>query len=300
MNGELWLIGTPIGNLGDMTFRGVESLKAAGRIYAEDTRRTRTLLSHFGIEGKSLLSLHAHSPERDIAAAIEMMTAGENVALVTDAGMPGISDPGSALVRASRASGLVVRVVPGPSAVTTAVALSGMIDGPFSFLGFLPRKGSKRRKLLRGIAHSPMPTVLFEAPHRVSETMDDLLACCGPDRKVAICRELTKKFEETRVIALGDTQLDQFDLNLQGEFSLVVDRAADDASHEDELDLDELARSFLAQGLSVRDVAAQLQNEITRIGGKRSKREIYARVQELQEAETAEASPEAADPNQEP
>jgi 16S rRNA (cytidine1402-2'-O)-methyltransferase len=300
MNGELWLIGTPIGNLGDMTFRGVESLKAAGRIYAEDTRRTRALLSHFGIDGKSLLSLHAHSPERDIAAAIEMMTAGENVALVTDAGMPGISDPGSALVRASRASGLVVRVVPGPSAVTTAVALSGMIDGPFSFLGFLPRKGSKRRKLLSSIARSPMPTVLFEAPHRVSETMSDLCSACGPDRSVAICRELTKKFEETRVITLGDTQLDHFDLNLQGEFSLVVDRASEDALQGEELDLDEWAMTLLAQGLSVRDVSAQLQNEITRAGGKRSKREIYARVQELHADQFAELGPSPAEPHQDP
>jgi len=300
MNGELWLIGTPIGNLGDMTFRGVESLKAAQRIYAEDTRRTRALLSHFGIDGKNLLSLHAHSPERDIVAAIEMMVAGENVALVTDAGMPGISDPGAALVRAGRARGLVVRVVPGPSAVTTAVALSGMVDGPFAFLGFLPRKGSKRRKLLNAIAHSPMPTVLFEAPHRVAETMSDLLSSCGPDRSVAICRELTKKFEETRVIALGEIQSDLYELNAQGEFSLVVDRAPADASQEEELDVDELASALLAQGLSVRDVSTQLHNEITRTGGKRSKRELYARVQELQAAGLSHLSPETESDSQGP
>jgi len=297
MNGELWLIGTPIGNLGDMTFRGVESLKAAGRIYAEDTRRTRALLSHFGVDGKPLLSLHAHSPERDIATAIEVMRSGENVALVTDAGMPGISDPGADLVRATRAAGLIVRVVPGPSAVTTAVALSGLIDGPFSFYGFLPRKGSKRRKLLTTIAQSPIPTVLFEAPHRVAETISDLLLYCGPERKLAICRELTKKFEETRVVALGDTQSEHFEHNPQGEFSLVVDRAPADSSLDEELDVDGRARALLAQGLSVRDVSYQLQSEALRAGVKRSKRELYALVQELHEAELLGSLPQSEEPS---
>lgn len=292
MKGELWLIGTPIGNLGDMTFRAVESLRAAGRIYAEDTRRSRALLSHFGVEGKTLLSLHAHSPKRDIAVAIEVMHGGEHVALVTDAGMPGISDPGAEMVRAAREAGLVVRVIPGPSAVTTAVALSGLVEGPFTFLGFLPRKGSKRRQLLDKVKESPVPVVLFEAPHRISETLADLYASCGSERLVAICRELTKKYEETRVVALGETQVESFDPRAQGEFSLVVERAPNDAIAEEDFDVDERARALLAEGNSVRDVSAQLLRELERAGAKRSKRELYALVQHLQDG-TAQSTDDA-------
>lgn len=281
MKGQLWLIGTPIGNLGDMTFRAVDCLRAAGRIYAEDTRRTRTLLSHFGIEGKILLSLHAHSPERDLNNAIEIMVGGEHVALVTDAGMPGISDPGAELVRAARQAGLSVQVIPGPSAVTTAVALSGLVEGPFTFLGFLPRKGSKRKKMVNVVATSPVPTVLFESPHRIIETLKELHATCGADRIVAICRELTKKYEETRVVDLKATQADTFLLNAQGEFTLVVDRNNRDEFDAAEFDLDERALVLLAEGLSVRDVSSKLLEEQPQGEAKRSKRELYALVQEL-------------------
>lgn len=287
MKGQLWLIGTPIGNLGDMTFRAIDCLKSAGRIYAEDTRRTRALLSHFGIEAKGLLSLHAHSPERDLHNAVEIMTSGEDVALVTDAGMPGISDPGSDLVRAARAAGLTVQVVPGPSAVTTAVALSGFVDGPFSFLGFLPRKGSKRKKMLSVIEGSPIPVVLFESPHRIKETLLDLHACCGPQRKVAVCRELTKKYEETLIVELSDTLAETFLAEPKGEFSLVIDRAPDETTEAVEFDVEERAQSLLEQGQSVRDVASQLQNELTRAGTKCSKRELYTLVQKLHDQRPA-------------
>jgi 16S rRNA (cytidine1402-2'-O)-methyltransferase len=281
MNGQLWLIGTPIGNLGDMTFRAVECLKVAGRIYAEDTRRTRTLLTHFGIEGKSLSSLHAHSTERDLRAALEAMSNGENIALVTDAGMPTISDPGTEMVRAARAAGFVVQVIPGPSAVTTAVALSGFVDGPFTFIGFLPRKGSKRKRMLEVIGQSPIPVVLFESPHRVLDTLHDLIPCCGSERAVAICRELTKKFEETRIVTLGESQAPGFMEHPQGEFSLVVDRCSANPDSETELDVAERAIELLKQGQSVRDVSAQLLSELSRTGTKTSKREIYALVQQL-------------------
>ena len=287
MKGQLWLIGTPIGNLGDMTFRAVDCLRAAGRIYAEDTRRTRTLLSHFGIEGKTLLSLHAHSPERDRNNAIEILLSGEHVALVTDAGMPGISDPGADLVRAARQAGLSVQVIPGPSAVTTAVALCGLVEGPFTFLGFLPRKGSKRKKMVSVVATSPVPTVLFESPHRVADTLKELHASCGPERMVAICRELTKKYEETRVVDLATTQADAFLLNAQGEFTLVVDRAQRDEFESAEFDFEERALTLLAQGLSVRDVSAQLLHEQSLGPSKRSKRELYALVQEIHDSEGA-------------
>ncbi len=286
MKGQLWLIGTPIGNLGDMTFRAVECLKSAGRIYAEDTRRTRTLLSHFAIEGKHLLSLHAHSPERDIANAVEIMTGGQDVALVTDAGMPSISDPGADLVRATREAGLQVQVAPGPSAVTTAVALSGLVEGPFTFIGFLPRKGTKRKKMLEVIAQSPVPVVIFESPHRVKETLKELYRDCGPQRRVAICRELTKKYEETRLVDLALTQSDGFMDHPQGEFTLVVDRGTEDQHKHEEIDVDERARALLSQGQSVRDVASQLSKELQRTGSKQSKRELYALVQQLHDSQT--------------
>ena len=291
MKGQLWLVGTPIGNLGDMTFRAVDCLRAAGRIYAEDTRRTRALLSHFGIEGKSLLSLHAHSPERDIQTAVEIMMAGEDVAVVTDAGMPSISDPGTELVRAVRAAELIVQVIPGPSAVTTAVALSGFVDGPFTFLGFLPRKGSKRKKLLHVVSESPIPVVLFESPHRVTETLDDLNRHCGATRRVAICRELTKKFEETRVVELGATQVAGFFEHPQGEFTLVVDRCSEEATDHQGFDLDEQAQLLLDQGNSVRDVCTELLRELERVGVKRTKREVYGLVQRLHDAQTTEPTP---------
>src|SRR6187431_2109015 len=131
MSGRLYLIGTPIGNLGDITLRAVETLKAVDRIYAEDTRRSRILLNHLEVLGKKLLSLHAHSTERELQAALDALLAGESLALITDAGMPGVSDPGSQLVRLARKNGALVTVIPGPSAVTSAVALSGLVDGPF-------------------------------------------------------------------------------------------------------------------------------------------------------------------------
>ena len=199
MTGRLSLIGTPIGNLGDITYRAVLRLTEVTRIYAEDTRRTRVLLSHLGLEGKKLLSLNAHSTERTLATAVEILSNGEDIALVTDAGMPGVSDPGTELVRGARAAGIEIEVLPGPSAVTAAVALCGLVDGPFTFVGFLPRKGTKRKEALMRIAKSPIPVILFESPHRMKETLSDFASVCESTRQVAVCRELTKKFEETLV-----------------------------------------------------------------------------------------------------
>src|SRR5690606_9262743 len=199
MAGRLSLVGTPIGNLGDITLRAIERLKVVSRIYAEDTRRTRALLSSLGIEGKRLLSLHAHSSERAVETAVEILEGGDDVALVTDAGMPGVSDPGFELVQKARAQGIIIDVIPGPSAVTASVALSGLVQNAFVFLGFLPRKGAKRKETLRRIAVSDLPTVLFESPHRMKDTLSDLALLCEPTRQVAICRELTKKYEETIV-----------------------------------------------------------------------------------------------------
>lgn len=285
MSGRLSLVGTPIGNLGDITLRAVERLKEVERIYAEDTRRTKVLLSHLGIERKRVLSLHAHSSDRSILTAVEILQGGEDVALVTDAGMPGVSDPGADLVRAAREAGIVVDVIPGPSAVTSAVALSGLVDGPFSFFGFLPRKGTKRRQSLHQIERSPIPVVLFESPHRMKETLSDLASACGAPRLVAICRELTKKYEETIVSSLGEVSAHHFRETWQGEFTLVIERNADPgvAVDAEEYDVDERARALLGQGYSVKDAAQTLSKEMGKRGDKTSRRELYGRLLALGE-----------------
>lgn len=280
MTGRLSLIGTPIGNLGDITYRAVERLREVGRIYAEDTRRTRVLLSHLGIEGKKLLSLNAHSTERTLATAVEILSSGENVALVTDAGMPGVSDPGTELVRGARAAGIEIEVLPGPSAVTAAVALCGLIDGPFTFSGFLPRKGTKRKEALGRLARSAVPVILFESPHRMKETLSDLSSVCESTRQVAICRELTKKFEETLVLSIAEAAADDFRELWQGEFTLVIDRAPADSQAEDaaEFDFESHAKQLLDSGASLKDVTATLVRQLQKRGEKASRRTVYQRV----------------------
>jgi len=284
MSGRLSLVGTPIGNLGDITLRAIECLKEAGRIYAEDTRRTRVLLSHLGIEGKKLLSLHAHSSDRAVENAVAILGEGENVALVTDAGMPGVSDPGAALVRAAREAHMEVTVIPGPSAVTSAVALSGLVDGPFAFFGFLPRKGSKRAESLRDISGSIMPAILFESPHRMKDTLKDLNRECGGARKIAISREITKKYEETIVLPLEEVSHPDFRQTWQGEFTLVLERASSRRAPDEDFDVDERAQKLIAEGNSVKDVASALSKELAKRGEKVSRRELYSRVLALSEA----------------
>lgn len=291
MTGRLSLIGTPIGNLGDITYRAVERLKEVSRIYAEDTRRTRTLLSHLGIEGKKLLSLHAHSSERTIATAVEILAGGEDIALVTDAGMPSISDPGTELVRGARQAGASIDVLPGPSAVTAAVALSGLVDGPFTFAGFLPRKGTKRKEAISRVCRSPIPVVLFESPHRMKETLADLSSACEGTRSIAVCRELTKKFEETLVLPLAEIAAGDFRDQWQGELTLVVDRAPADATvdQDQEFDWEARARMLILEGKSAKDVTSTLVRELQKRGEKASRRNVYQQVLELLKADrTAE------------
>jgi 16S rRNA (cytidine1402-2'-O)-methyltransferase len=192
----LVLVGTPIGNLSDLTPRAVDTLAGADVVYCEDTRRTRALLTHAGIRGATLRSLHGHNEAARVSAVLAALGQGRTVALVTDAGMPGISDPGARVVAAASEAGYAVSVVPGPSAVTAALAASGMDASRFSFEGFLPRSGAARRAALAGIAAEPRTTVVFEAPGRVAATLEDLAEACGGAREVVIARELTKVHEE--------------------------------------------------------------------------------------------------------
>ena len=193
--GTLFVVATPIGHLGDFSFRGVEILRGAAVIACEDTRHTRRLLTHYDI-GAPLTSLHAHSSEATIARLLERVTAGDNVAYVTDAGAPGISDPGGALVEQAHARGLNVVPIPGPSAVVTALMAAGFSADRFMFLGFLPRKGMARAEMLDRIHASPFTTVCYEAPGRTLALLKDLVGRCGPQRPAAVARELTKIHEQ--------------------------------------------------------------------------------------------------------
>lgn len=195
-HGSLVVVGTPIGNLGDLSPRAAEALAGADVIACEDTRRTGRLLSASGIERGELVVANDHTEEHVAADLVERARRGHTVALVSDAGMPAVSDPGHVVVAAFVAAGLAVTVVPGPTAVATALAGSALPTGRFVFEGFLPRKGPARRERLASLAGEQRTAVLYEAPHRVARTLDDLVDACGPDRLVTVARELTKLHEE--------------------------------------------------------------------------------------------------------
>ncbi len=225
--GAVVLVGTPIGNLGDLSPRAVEALADADVIYCEDTRHSRKLLTHAGITGVSLRSLHEHNEEDRIAGILRSVEEGRMVAVVSDAGMPGVSDPGGRVVAAAAEAGLTVTVVPGPSAVLAALVASGLATDRFCFEGFLPRSGRDRKVRMASVAAEPRTTVLFEAPGRVAATVRDLADACGADRRVAVARELTKLHEEIWRGTLADAA-EWADLRpVRGEVVLVVAGAPD-------------------------------------------------------------------------
>ncbi|HEX4473602.1 MAG TPA: 16S rRNA (cytidine(1402)-2'-O)-methyltransferase [Polyangiaceae bacterium] len=272
MSGTLYVVSTPIGNLGDVSGRAAETLKLVERIAAEDTRRTRALLTHLGIDRKLLTKLDANVPERVVEQLVEHLDAGQNIALVTDAGTPSVSDPGAALVRRAAERGMTVVAIPGPSAVTAAVSVSGLVDGPFLFLGFLSRRGEKRKRAIRRMVESPEPVVLFEAPARIRATLAEL-AEAMPARKACILRELTKVHEEAVRGTL--VELVAREVTERGEFTLVVEGKGD-VDVEADVDIDALIGERLDAGDSPRTVA----DAISALVGT-SRREIYARVLEL-------------------
>lgn len=219
----LILVGTPIGNLGDLSPRAAEVLAGANLIACEDTRRTRALLSHLGIPGGGrLVSVHEENEATRVDLILSKLGQGQTVAVVSDAGMPAVSDPGQRLVRAAIAGGFSVEVVPGPSAVLAALVLSGMDTSRFCFEGFLPRKGRDRAERLAVIGAEQRTTVLFEAPPRVRSTIDDLIRITGGDRLIAIARELTKRFESVWRGTLTDAVAHLDADEPRGEFVLVL------------------------------------------------------------------------------
>jgi 16S rRNA (cytidine1402-2'-O)-methyltransferase len=260
--GALVLVATPIGNLGDLSPRAIEALREADVVAAEDTRRTRALLSHAGIPaGRRLRAIHSHNERESAPGLVQEIAAGRLVAYVTDAGMPGISDPGERLVRACVERALIVEVVPGPSAVLTALVLSGFPTGRFVFEGFLPRRGPGRRQRLAEIAAERRTTVLFEAPNRMQSTIGDLLANCGPLREVAIARELTKVHEEVWRGELSDAAAHVASTEPRGEHVIVI-APAPEAPAASDAEVDAHVDAALAEGLSTRDAAARVARDL--------------------------------------
>jgi 16S rRNA (cytidine1402-2'-O)-methyltransferase len=224
----LYVVATPIGNLQDVTLRALEVLRTVDVVAAEDTRVTRVLLERHGI-GSRMLALHAHNEARGAQRVIELLQAGRSVALVSDAGTPGISDPGALLVRRVREAGLRVVPIPGPSALTALMSVAGLEDGRFLFLGFPPAQPAGRRRLFDEARALPFALVLYEAPHRVRDTVADLCAVLGARRRLLIGRELTKLHESVQALPL-DGALEWLDADpnrVKGEFVLVVEPGAE-------------------------------------------------------------------------
>ncbi len=222
--GKLFVCATPIGNLGDITLRALEILKRVDLIAAEDTRVTLRLLNHFGIK-KPLVSYHRHSSPKRTEQLLQRLRDGKAIALVSNAGTPCLSDPGAPLVRQALHEGIPVVPVPGASAVAAALSVAGLDAQRFVFLGFLPRKAKKRKALLEQVKGLTFTFVLYEAPHRLRQTLSDLLKVLG-DRTVTLCRELTKLHEEIALTTLGELHRRFQTEEPQGEFTLVIEGAS--------------------------------------------------------------------------
>ena len=260
MAGTLYVVATPLGNLGDLSPRATETLKRVSAVAAEDTRRSKPLLNHAGSRAE-LVSFHAHSSERALERILRILVEGRDVALITDAGTPAISDPGVDLVAAARERGIPIVTIPGPTAVAASLSVSGISGDRYTFLGFLPRKGSDRRRLLLTAAESEWTVVLFEAPNRVTQLLADLIEVCGPERQASVSRELTKVFEETRAGTLQELSDHYTEAPIRGEVTVVLSGTGKQKVQEPPPDPAERARALLDEGLSRKDVAHRLAEE---------------------------------------
>lgn len=246
--GTLFIVATPIGNREDITFRALRVLREVALVAAEDTRHTGQLLAHYGVSTR-YLSLHEHNERDRTAAIIARLDAGDDIALVSDAGTPLIADPGAYVVAAVHAAGHRIVPVPGASSMLAAVVASGLVPGPFTFLGFLPPKRGARRAALESIRTLPHPAVLFEAPHRIAATMADALELLG-DRACAICRELTKLHEEVVVTTLSGVVEGFVDRPPRGEYVIIIAEAPVVAEAMGDEAIDEMLRALLEAGSS--------------------------------------------------
>ncbi len=260
MKGKLYIVGTPIGNLEDITYRAARILAEVDLVAAEDTRRSLQLLNHLGCP-KTLISYHEHNRKAAGIRLIERLKEGATIALVTDAGMPCISDPGWELVAQASVEGIPVEVIPGPSAVIAAVARSGMDSSCFVFEGFLPRKGKERKMALERVASRSEMTVLYEAPHRLEKVLEDLTERCG-DRPAVLCKDLTKQFEKVLRGSLSDLLATVRETEIKGEYVIILGprtpRPSRDCSSKDmKQRLRELVRSGISKSDAVRQVVAE-------------------------------------------
>ncbi|MEA5456189.1 16S rRNA (cytidine(1402)-2'-O)-methyltransferase [Sinomonas sp. JGH33] len=272
-SGRVVLAATPIGNLGDASRRLVELLGEADVIAAEDTRRLHRLVQGLGVQPVGrVVSYHEHNEASKTAELLDDVRAGGTVLLVTDAGMPSVSDPGYRLVEAAVAEGLTVTAVPGPSAVLTALALSGLPTDRFCFEGFLPRKAGERAARVAELAGERRTMVFFEAPHRLAAMLTALAEGFGADRRVAVCRELTKTYEEVLRAGAGELAAWAADHDVRGEIAVVVEGAGESAPANTE-DLIEAVNELVAGGVRLKDAVAAVAGDVGA-----SKRELYAAV----------------------
>lgn len=278
----LYLVSTPIGNLGDLTYRAVEILRSSDLVFAEDTRRTAVLFRHYGIETR-LISAHEHNEAARSRLIVELLQEGKSVALVSDAGTPLLSDPGARLVRSALEAGYEVIPVPGASALLAALVASGLPAERFTFYGFLPRKGGSREELLQEISTSPHTAVIYESPHRLEALLEDLAAAAGSERRAAIARELTKVHEEIVRGDLGELSELYRERSVRGEIVLVVEGAAEPAPlAADDPAARALAEALLAQEMPPSAVARELRKRLAI-----SRNDAYQLVQRISESEAA-------------
>lgn len=260
MSGKLYVVGTPIGNLGDFSPRAAETLEECDFIAAEDTRVTLKLLNHFGIK-KPMISYYEHNRLERAEGIISRIMNGENCALVTDAGMPAISDPGEDLVRLCHESGITVSAVPGPCAFSTAIAISGMNSGRFTFEGFLSVNKQSRREHLNEVKKEKRTMIFYEAPHKLSATLRDMYEAFG-DRNIAIVREITKIYEEVIRTTLSEASQKYSDGSLKGEIVLIIEGYTEEAQAE--LTVEEAAayaKDLMASGTSPTQAAKEAAKE---------------------------------------
>jgi 16S rRNA (cytidine1402-2'-O)-methyltransferase len=262
MPGILYVVATPLGNLGDLSVRAMEVLRAVPVVAAEDTRRTRGLLSHLGASPR-LLSYHAHSEEPRLEVLLEILQDGRDVALVSDAGTPVVSDPGTDLVAAARATGITVVPIPGPSAVATALSAAGLKGDRYLFLGFIPRKGSERARLLARAAAEEWSVVFFEAPPRLADLLEDLARAVGGGRRAVVARELTKLHEEFRAGTLAELAGYYSEHPPRGEITIVLEGTGAPAEPPDRTgEAVEQATLLLAEGLTRREVVRRISETL--------------------------------------
>jgi 16S rRNA (cytidine1402-2'-O)-methyltransferase len=257
--GILYVVSTPIGNMGDFSFRAVETLRAVSAVLAEDTRHTRHLLDRYEIKAP-LVAYHEHNEAKATPALVARLLAGESLALVSDAGTPLLSDPGARLVRAAAAAGVRVSPVPGASALLAALVSSGLEVDRFTFIGFLARKGAERRATLDEIMEATHVVVLYEAPNRVADTLAELAEAGAGERATVVARELTKQYEELRRGTLAELAAYYGESPPRGEVVILIAGRIPRATSEDELRA--RANELRAEGRSARDVAAVLSAEL--------------------------------------